>query len=143
MLEIKNLTKYFHQNKAVDNLSLKIKKGEIYSLIGPNGSGKTTIIKSIIGLLRPDEGFVKVDGKNVLKNPRETKKIIGYIPDDPAVWPEITGEEFLYFTGKLHGFKGSQIKKEIPKLLKYFLCKEWKRNILRITPGGTNKNSPY
>ncbi|MFO7807141.1 MAG: ABC transporter ATP-binding protein [Candidatus Moraniibacteriota bacterium] len=120
MLKIENLNKSFGQNQAVKDLSLEIKKGEIFSLIGPNGSGKTTIIKSIMGILRPDEGVVKVGGKNVLENPKETKKITGYIPDDPAIWPEITGEEFLFLTGRLYDIDNKEIKKEVPRLLDIF-----------------------
>jgi ABC-2 type transport system ATP-binding protein len=120
MLKIKKLSKFFGDNEAVKNLSLEIKEGEIFSLIGPNGSGKTTIIKSIMGILRPDDGEILVNNMSVLKNPKETKQIIGYIPDDPTVWPEITGEEFLYFTGRLHNLKNEDIERKIPELLQIF-----------------------
>jgi ABC-2 type transport system ATP-binding protein len=101
-------------------LSLEIEKGEIFSLIGPNGSGKTTIIKSIVGILKPEEGVIEINGSDVVKNPKETKKITGYIPDDPSIWPEITGEEFLYFTGNLYGMDREAIKKKVPELLNIF-----------------------
>lgn len=105
MLTITSLTKYFGTNKAVDNVTFSIEKGEIFSLIGPNSSGKSTIIKSIVGLVEPTSGKVEVSGHSVAHAPELTKKDIGYIPDEPSVWPYMTGEEFLHFTHALYKMK--------------------------------------
>ncbi len=120
MLEIENLTKKFGDFTAVNNVSLQLEEGELFSIIGPNGSGKTTIIKNILGLLRPTEGDVLVGGKSVKDNPKETKAKIGYIPDEPKIWSCITGEEFLYFSGKLYGVSEEEIESRIPDLLSKF-----------------------
>ncbi len=120
MLEIKNLTKKFSDFIAVEDVSLNLKKGELFSLIGPNGSGKTTIIKNILGLLQPSLGDVLVEGESIKKSPSKAKSYMGYIPDEPKIWTHITGEEFLYFSGALYGMKKENIAKKIPKLLDFF-----------------------
>lgn len=103
MLTVTSLTKNFGDTKAVDNVSFTINKGEVFSLIGPNSSGKTTIVKSIVGLLQPTSGAITVDGKDVVLEPERAKQHIGYIPDEPSIWSHMTGEEFLYFTQALYG----------------------------------------
>ncbi|MEN9881475.1 MAG: hypothetical protein RLZZ308_658 [Candidatus Parcubacteria bacterium] len=101
MLTVHNLTKYFGETKAVDAVNFTVQEGEIFSLIGPNSSGKTTIIKTILGLLQPTTGTITVNGYDVLTSPEKAKSVIGYIPDEPSVWQYMTGEEFLKFTQAL------------------------------------------
>lgn len=117
MLSVNNVSKYFGEKKAVNNVSFTINQGEIFSLIGPNSSGKTTLVKSIIGLLQMSEGTITVGGNDVLTHPEKAKSLIGYIPDEPSIWPYMTGEEFLYFTQALFGVKEKTREKELPKLL--------------------------
>ena len=128
MLEIKNLTKTFGELKAVDDVSVTIKKGEIFSLIGPNGSGKTTIIKVIAGLLQPTGGEVVVYGSNISEDPIKSKSQIGYIPDEPTVWSSMTGEEFLHFTGALFGISNEARAKKISELLSLFKLEGIEKN---------------
>lgn len=123
MLKVKNLTKKFGLTIAVNEVSFQVKPGEIFSLIGPNGSGKTTIIKVITGLLQPTSGEVVVGDFNVAKEPLKTKSQIGYIPDEPVVWPAMTGEEFLHLTGALYGLDEKKRVKIIPELLSIFNLK--------------------
>ncbi len=120
MLEIKNLSKKFSDFMAVKDVSLKLEKGEFFSLIGPNGSGKTTIIKNILGLLHPSSGDVLIEGKSIKSSALKAKALMGYIPDEPRIWTHITGEEFLYFSGALYGMKKEEIAKKIPNLLNHF-----------------------
>lgn len=120
MLQIKNLQKNFNGKKAVNNISLDIQKGEIVSLIGPNGSGKTTIMKTICGLLRADSGSVSVGGSDVSSEAEKTKSLIGYIPDDPSVWPFMTGEEFIFFSQALYEIPVSERRDKLPELLAKF-----------------------
>lgn len=120
MLTVKNLVKKFGGLMAVDDVSFEIKPGEIFSLIGPNSSGKTTIVKSIAGLLRIENGIISVDGQSVSVFPRETKSCIGYIPDEPSVWGVMTGEEFLHFVGALFGMSSKQREERIKELLPLF-----------------------
>lgn len=120
MLNVQNLTKHFNNNHAVNGVSFSIKEGEIFSLIGPNSSGKTTIVKSILGLLQPSSGTITVDGYDVTKNPEKAKAEIGYIPDEPAIWPYMTGEEFLYFTQALFNTPVQSRKASTQELIKAF-----------------------
>ncbi len=120
MLEIKNLTKKFGNNQAVKDVSFEIKPGEIFSLIGPNGSGKTTIVKIIAGLLQPTAGKVTVGGFDITKEPVKAKALIGYIPDEPTVWSAMTGEEFLHLTGALYGMSEVERNRKLPELLAIF-----------------------
>lgn len=101
MLQIKNLTKVYDDKKAVDNLSLEIKPGEIYGFIGHNGAGKTTTIKSCVGILKFDEGEIFIDGKSIKDNPLECKKVLAYIPDNPDLYDYMTGIQYLNFVADI------------------------------------------
>jgi ABC-2 type transport system ATP-binding protein len=120
MLSLKNVSKNFGANYAVDDVSFEIRPGEIFSLIGPNGSGKTTIIKMIAGLLIPLSGTIEVDGNNVVKKPIQTKSVIGYISDEPSAWSGMTGEEFLHFSGALWGLDEAARTEAIKSWLSVF-----------------------
>ncbi|MBN2015333.1 ABC transporter ATP-binding protein [Candidatus Dojkabacteria bacterium] len=120
ILEISNLTKKFGSFVAVNNLSLKVEPGEIFALIGPNGSGKTTIIKIIVGLLKATEGKVKINNADVEEDPITSKSYLGYIPDEPSVWNYLTGEEFLHIVGTLHNIEEKERTKRIKSLLKIY-----------------------
>ncbi len=119
-LQISDLTKKFGKVTAVDAVKLTIPTGSIYSLIGPNGSGKTTIVKMICGLLQPTNGTITVHGVNVVTQPVEAKGAIGYIPDEPSIWASMTGMEFLHFTGVLYGMDEKSRSDEIARLLALF-----------------------
>ncbi len=98
MLEIKNLTKVYKGEKvAVDNLSLKVEKGDIFAFIGHNGAGKSTTIKSCVGLLDFSNGDVLIDGVSILKDPIYCKSVIAYIPDNPDIYEYMTGIAYLNF----------------------------------------------
>lgn len=111
------ISKHFKNLKAVQDLSLRVKMGEIYALIGPNGAGKTTTIKMITGLITPTKGSISVLGKDVSRSPVQAKKHLGYIPDDPFVYYYLTGREFIQLTGDLFGISRRQTNKRIKELL--------------------------
>ena len=120
MLKIDKLSKKFGANQAVENIDLEVAPGEIFALIGPNGSGKTTIIKIIAGLLRANSGRVVVDGHDTQEQAVKAKAVIGYIPDEPAIWPAMTGIEFLNFSGALYSVPENERLKRIEELLNLF-----------------------
>jgi ABC-2 type transport system ATP-binding protein len=120
MLNVHNLTKHFDSNKAVNNVSFTINTGEIFSLIGPNSSGKSTIVKSITGLLQPTSGTITVNNVDITKKPEAAKNLIGYIPDEPSIWPYMTGEEFVLFTEALYNIPEALRNKSLPELLSTF-----------------------
>lgn len=98
MLKIRNVSKsYVTNKKAVDNLSLEINPGEIFGFIGHNGAGKTTTIKAIVGLIDFEEGEIFVNDKNIKDYPLEVKSIIAYLPDNPDLYAQLTGMQFLNF----------------------------------------------
>lgn len=113
-----NLTKKFGNLTAVENLNLEVKRAEIYGLIGPNGAGKTTTIKMLTGITPPTSGRTEIGGFDIQKDPISAKKLIGYIPDVPYVYPYMTGREFLHFVGEIYEVKDKEEK--IKKLLNIF-----------------------
>jgi len=120
VIEIHNLTKNFGEYKAVDALNLKISPGEIFGFLGPNGAGKTTTVKILSGIMKPTSGRVLVGGFDVVKEPLEAKKVLAYIPDEPFVYPKLTGFEFLRFIGDIYSIPYEEQKKRIPELMELF-----------------------
>ncbi|MCQ2440383.1 MAG: ABC transporter ATP-binding protein [Clostridia bacterium] len=120
MLEIKNLTKIYGSVKAVDNLSLHIKAGEIYGFIGHNGAGKTTTLKSAVGILQFDEGEILIDGISVKSDPIACKKKIAYIPDNPDLYEFMTGIGYLNFVADIFEVDENKRKELIEKYAKVF-----------------------
>ncbi|WP_195971124.1 ABC transporter ATP-binding protein [Clostridium thermobutyricum] len=103
MLEIKNFSKsYLKGKKAVDNVNLTIQDGEIFGFIGHNGAGKTTTIKSIVGILKVEEGDILINGLSIIKNPKECKKIMAYVPDNPDIYENLTGIQYLNFISDVY-----------------------------------------
>ncbi len=115
MLKINNLTKTYGGVKAVDNLSIHIKPGEIYGFIGHNGAGKTTTIKASCGILQFDNGEIFVDGISVKENPIECKKRIAYIPDNPDLYEFMSGIQFLNFVADIFGVEQKERQERIRK----------------------------
>jgi len=101
MIELRSITKHFGTFAAVDNVSLKIEKGEFFGFLGPNGAGKTTTIKMMTGLYRPTSGSCIINGFDVQQAPLRAKRSFGYVPDQPYLYEKLTGREFLYFIGGL------------------------------------------
>ena len=95
MLKIINLSKSYKNKKAIDNISMEVKEGEIFGFIGHNGAGKTTTIKSIVGIHDFEEGDILINSKSIKKNPLECKKEIAYIPDNPDLYEALTGIGYL------------------------------------------------
>jgi len=116
-LSLDGVTKDFGNTRAVDRLSLKVPAGEIFGLIGPNGSGKTTTIKMVVGLYHPTRGKVRVDGNDIVQAPTKAKACLGYVPDDPVAYDRLTGREFLEFVGELYGMERERREEAIVRLL--------------------------
>ncbi len=101
MIEAKDLVKRYGPHTAVDHVSFKINQGEIVGFLGPNGAGKSTTMNILTGYLSSTEGTVTVDGMNILEQPLEVKKRIGYLPENPPLYPEMTVKEYLAFAGEI------------------------------------------
>lgn len=120
MLKISGLTKIYGNKKAVDNLSLHIKSGEMYAFIGHNGAGKTTTIKSCIGLIGFEEGEILIDGLSIKENPIECKRKIAYIPDNPDLYEFMTGVKYLNFIADIYGIEKKVRDEKIKKYADMF-----------------------
>ena len=125
MLEIRNLVKTYGTSfRAVDDLSITINDGEIFAFIGPNGAGKTTTIKSIMGLLEYDSGAILFNGMNVKDHMMEFKKQTAYIPDNPDLYDNLTGIQFLNFIGDIYDMPLAERKNDIQKYASLFEISE-------------------
>lgn len=114
-----NVVKRFGSTLAVDNLSLTINKGEILGLVGPNCAGKSTTIKMLAGLLKPDRGEIYINGEDISLNPKETKKIIGLVPQDIAIYENISAKENVEFFGSLYGLYGRVLRDMAKEALEF------------------------
>jgi len=111
-VEVKSLTKIYGEQKAVDNISFTINKGEIVGFLGPNGAGKSTTMKMITGYLEPNAGDISVSGINVKKTPLDAKKRIGYLPESNALYYDMYVKEYLDFIADVHQLKNKKQKVE-------------------------------
>ena len=130
MIELKSLTKNYGDYKAVDDLNLCVKKGEIFGFIGPNGAGKTTTIKMIGGILAPSAGTVKIAGIDIQQEPEKAKGKIGFIPDRPYLYEKLTGREFLKFTADLYGVPDDVFSQKAQQNLEMFSLADWSDELI-------------
>lgn len=121
MIQIQNLTKIYNGNKkAVDNISLTVNDGEIFAFIGHNGAGKTTTIKSVVGILDFEEGDILINSKSIKKNPIECKKEIAYLPDNPDLYENLKGIDFINFICDMFEVSKTDREERIEKYAKMF-----------------------
>lgn len=122
MLKLEGVTKRYKgaSVNAVDDLNLEVRPGEIFGFLGPNGAGKTTTIKMVVGLLTPDRGRVLVNGHNIAENPLAAKATLGYVPDNPNLYPRLTGLEYLNLMGDVYGVDGPTRKRRLDYYLEMF-----------------------
>ena len=116
MIEIENLTKLYGKKLAVDNISFKVKKGAIVGFLGRNGAGKSTTMNIITGYISATSGTARIAGYDILKNPREVKKHIGYLPEHPPIYQEMTVLEYLKFVCAIKDVKASAIPGHIDEI---------------------------
>src|SRR5271155_4519139 len=113
MITVKNLTKRYAHNTAVDQISFEVERGQIVGFLGPNGAGKTTTMRMLTCFLTPTGGSATVAGFDILEQPLEVKKRIGYLPELPPVYPEMRTGEYLSFVGQLKGLSGSALRSRV------------------------------
>ena len=123
-IEIANLTKTYGKVVALNNVSLEVSAGEILGLLGPNGAGKSTLMKIVVGILRPTTGYVKVGGSDVAKEPEAAKRNVGYLPENPSLYPGLTVSEFLRFLGKIRDVPDGALRDKISDALMTFSLEE-------------------
>jgi ABC-2 type transport system ATP-binding protein len=110
MIEVSNLYKRFGSIEAVRGVSFRVAPGEIFGLLGPNGAGKSTTIAMLCGLLAPDAGVARLDGIDVVARPTAARRVLGVVPQEPALYTELSGRENLLFFGRLYGLRGADLR---------------------------------
>lgn len=131
MIEVNNLTKEYGNHVAVDHLSFKIGKGQIYGFLGPNGAGKSTTMNIITGYLAATEGTVLVDGNDILKNPEAAKSKIGYLPEIPPLYMDLTVVEYLLFVAELKKIPGKMRRAQIEKVMEQVGITDMKGRLIK------------
>lgn len=130
MIKLENLTKTYPTVTAVNNISLKVEKGELFGFLGPNGAGKTTTIKMMAGLVKPTSGSIFINGCNMAHDPNGVKRITGFIPDRPFLYGKLTGREFLCFVGRLYALNKDENIKRLEALLNLFEMEDYVDNLI-------------
>jgi len=120
MIQAEGLTKRFGDTLAVDDLTLGVRRGEIFGFLGPNGAGKTTTLRMLTGLLRPSAGSIEIGGFDLSVNPIAARSIMAYLPDTPYLYDKLTGREFVHFTAGLYRIPAERVERRMAELLPLF-----------------------
>jgi ABC-2 type transport system ATP-binding protein len=120
MLELRNLTKRYNRVPAVDNLDITLEPGEVYGYLGPNGSGKTTTVKMLTGLLEPTRGHIYYKGRDIREDLVAYRKLLGYVPEEPLLYPYMSGYEYLQLVGRLRSIPQAVLDRKVERLLDLF-----------------------
>ena len=139
MLEVRNLVKKYGEILAVDDISFDIQEGEIFSLLGPNGAGKTTTISILSTLFSPTAGDASIFGYSVTKNPMEVKRLIGVVPQEIALYDDMTALENLNFWGEMYGLSGSALKTRVKELLEQIGLADRAKERIKTYSGGMKR----
>ena len=131
MIEVENLTKKYGSQVAVDNLSFRVERGMIYGFLGPNGAGKSTTMNMMTGYIAATSGTVKINGYDILKNPEQAKKSIGYLPELPPVYPDMTVYEYLSFVAELKKVKKNERQAQIEDVMKQTQIEDVKGRLIK------------
>jgi len=136
MIEVDNLTMHYGGFKALDRVSFSAPEGQILGLLGPNGAGKTTAMRILTTYLYPTSGTARLYGKDILKNPEEVRRLIGYLPETAPLYPDMQTEEYLRFVGNARGIKGKDLKARLEWLKD--ACQigfVWKHRLFELSKG--------
>ena len=131
MIEVRNLVKRYGRRCAVDHLSFTVEDGQIFGFLGPNGAGKSTTMNIMTGYLAPTDGEVLVDGHNILEEPEEAKRRIGYLPEQPPLYPDMTVREYLSFVAELKGIAKKERKEQLAKAIALTHLEDAERRLIR------------
>ena len=131
MIEVTNLVRRYGPHIAVDHASFKIEKGEIVGFLGPNGAGKSTTMNILTGYLSSTEGIVKVDGQDILEYPTEIKRKIGYLPENPPLYQDMTVREYLSFVGEIKGIPPKEKKEKLNRIMETVGVQDVTRRLIK------------
>ena len=131
MIEVKDLVKRYSKNTAVDHLNFHVQKGQIYGFLGPNGAGKSTTMNMMTGYLAPTEGQILINGYDVAEEPMEARKCIGYLPEIPPLYPDLTVLEYLRFAAELKQVPKNERSTEIERVMDETRIKDMENRLIR------------
>lgn len=135
MIETQALGKRYGSKVALDSLTLQVNAGEVMGFLGPNGSGKTTTIRLLMGLLRPTSGAAKILGRDCHNDSVALKRVVGYLPDEPFLYPYLSGLEFLEMVAGLHGLSGAEARRKAGALAERYVGAEAPRFCMTYSHG--------
>lgn len=139
LLKTQRLSKAFGEVKAVIEVSFEVREGEIYGLLGPNGAGKTTTLSMICGLLRPDAGEVEVAGRSFVNDPQAARRLMGVVPQEVALYEELSGRENLEFWGQMAGLSGREARVRAAELLEALSLADRAKDPIKNYSGGMKR----
>jgi ABC-2 type transport system ATP-binding protein len=139
LLQTTELSKRFGEIQAVNGVSFAVKEGEIYGLLGPNGAGKTTTLSMVCGLLKPDGGKVLIDGANFWTDPAKSRRVMGVVPQEIALYEDMTGRENLEFWGRIAGLPKTEAKSRAGTLLEALGLVDRARDLVKKYSGGMKR----
>lgn len=139
MISVQNLEKNYGDFKAVRGLSFSVRKGEIFGIVGANGAGKTTILKSLAGLVEPTSGSITMGGLDSVRDAMAVKKRIGFLPEDSPVYEDMDAESYLRFFAEVHGIEASLAKKRIRELLEALMLEHQGKKLGDMSKGMKRK----
>ena len=131
MIEVKNLVKRYGDHCAVDHLSFTVEDGQVFGFLGPNGAGKTTTMNIMTGYLAATEGSVRIDGHDILDEPEAAKARIGYLPEIPPLYPDMTAEEYLRFCGRLKRIPKEELETQLDRVLALTHLEDMSQRLIR------------
>jgi ABC-2 type transport system ATP-binding protein len=139
LVEIQGLEKHFGEIPAVDGIDMHIEKGEILGLLGPNGAGKSTTISMIATLLEPTAGSILFMGKSIHEDPKRIQQVLGFVPQEIALYPTLTGKENLQFWGRVYGLRGGKLKERISEISQVIGLEERLKDRVDTYSGGMKR----
>ncbi len=138
-IDVQDLHKAFGEQKAVQGVSFEVQPGEIFSLLGPNGAGKTTTISMLSCLLRPDEGDAFIMGHSIRKDPMGVKSVLGVVPQEIALYEDMSARENLTFWGKMYGLRGAALKTRVNEVLEVIGLTDRAKEFIKKYSGGMKR----
>ncbi|HMV65449.1 MAG TPA: ABC transporter ATP-binding protein [Myxococcota bacterium] len=139
MIEVANLTRYYGEFAALQDVSFKVAEGEIIGLLGLNGAGKSTTLKILAGLIPPSDGTVRVDGVDMVQEPERMHARIGYLPEDPPLYVDMTVQDFIRYAGRLKGMSSADVERRLPEVIATAQLKGRERQVIDTLSHGFRK----
>ena len=143
MIEFQQVCRSYGDTLAVDHLSLRVAAGELYSLLGHNGAGKTTAIKMLVGLMRPGSGTIRVGGYDVVTDTRQAVSMIGYVPDQPFLYEKLSGREILQFVVRMYGMEAREAARAIDREIQRFELEEFVDHLTETYSHGMKQRTVF